>query len=336
MSPGRPGHLNLLLLLAATVLVLAICPFVGLHGIAPWTVWGADGDVMSRDILLRLRLPRVAAAFLAGAGLGVGGMAYQAMFRNPLATPFTLGVASGASLGAAIYVRLGLAFVVLGISGVSFFAFAGALGAVLLVYGLTCLRRGFSAATMLLAGVAVSLFFSSLILFMQYISDFTQTFRMLRWLMGGLGGADYEAVFNLLPAVLFGSYVVFVNTHELNLLATGDDLAASRGVEVNRVKRALFAATSLIVGAVVAFCGPIGFVGMMAPHICRLLVGANHRRLLPATFLFGGMFLVLCDTLARTIIAPAEIPVGVITSLLGGPFFVWLLIRAPFHHGGSR
>ena len=137
----------------------------------------------------------------------------------------------------------------------------------------------------------------------------------------------YESVLSLLPLTGIGALILFATTHELNLLSTGDDLAMSRGVDVRRTKRALFFASSLTVGGVVAVCGPIGFVGMMVPHICRLLVGPDHRYLLPASFLFGGTFLTLCDTLARTVIAPAEIPVGVITSLLGGPFFLWLLIR---------
>ena len=183
-----------------------------------------------------------------------------------------------------------------------------------------------SVATMLLAGIAVNLFFSSLILLIQYMSDFTRSFRILRWLMGGLEVMGYESILNLAPLVLTSVLVLFALTHELNLMAVGEELAISRGVDVQWVKRALFLATSVCVGGVVAVCGPVGFVGMMVPHICRLLVGGNHRRLLPTCCLFGGVFLTACDTAARTLIAPAEIPVGVITSVLGGPFFVWLLV----------
>jgi iron complex transport system permease protein len=182
---------------------------------------------------------------------------------------------------------------------------------------------------MLLAGVAVSFFFSSLILFLQYLSDFTQSFRILRWLMGGLEILGFDTVLNLLPLVLGGSAVLTLLRRELNLLTTGEDLALSRGVDVRRVKLVLFLVTSLMVGGVVAVCGPIGFVGMMAPHICRLLVGWDHAHLFPTTLLFGGTFLTFCDTLARTLIAPAEIPVGIITALLGGPFFIWLLLSSP-------
>jgi len=213
------------------------------------------------------------------------------------------------------------------ISGSAIAAFLGALLAIGLVYGLTLARKGFSTGTMLLAGVAVSFFFSSLILFLQYLSNFTQMFRILRWLMGGFETVGFGSSLGLLPFVAIGCALIFYLTHELNLLATGEDIAAGRGVNVKRTRHVLFFATSLMVGGVVSVCGPIGFVGMMAPHICRLLIGGDHRYLMPATLFFGGLFLTLCDTLSRTMIAPAEIPTGVITALLGGPFFVWLLLR---------
>lgn len=301
-------------------------PFLGLHKLDLDAVFSPASEGMDHEIFWGIRVPRVLAAFLAGAALAVSGMAFQAMFRNPLATPFTLGTASGASFGAAIFVRLGLSFSVLGVSGISLFAFLGALLSVALVFSLTRVRRGFTTASMLLAGVAISLFFSALILFLQYLSDFTHSFRIMRWLMGGLEIAGFETVLNLLPFVAAGIIILFTRIHELNLMLTGDELATSRGVDLRRTQTALFIATSLMVGGVVAVCGPIGFVGMMVPHICRLLVGANHWILMPASLLFGGAFLVACDTLARTLIAPAEIPVGIITAMLGGPFFIWLLL----------
>jgi len=326
-DPSRLSPLWTLAVLAVlAALVLAAAPFVGMQRIPLGALW-SGGDDTAASILWRLRIPRVCLAFLAGASLGLSGMAFQAVFRNPLATPFTLGVASGASLGAAVYIRLGLAFSLWKISGESMFAFAGAALSILAVYGLTRARRGSSTATMLLAGVAMGLFFSSLILFIQYVSDFTQTFRILRWVMGGLEkGVGFDEVLGVLPFAVTGSLIVFCMTHELNLITTGEELAASRGVEVRRTRMILFFAASLMVGAVVAVCGPIGFVGLMAPHICRLLIGPDHRYLMPATLLFGGAFLILCDTLARTVMAPTELPVGIITSLLGGPFFLWLLL----------
>ena len=314
------------LLLVLAIIVFSCAPIVGMNTIPLSAVLHPASGGMESNIFWKIRIPRVCISFLAGAGLAVSGMAFQAMFRNPLATPFTLGVASGASLGAAIYVRLGLVFSVLGISGISIASFAGAIVSILLVYGLTRARRGFSTATMLLAGVAISFFFSSVILFTQYMSDFSQSFRILRWLMGGLEVVGFESVLNMAPFVISGSAIIIYMTYELNLLMTGEEIAISRGVSVWRTKKILFFATSLMVGGVVSICGPIGFVGMMVPHICRLLIGADHRYLTPATLLFGGAFLTLCDMLARTLIAPAEIPVGIITALLGGPFFIWLLL----------
>jgi iron complex transport system permease protein len=320
----RPAALFLLALLA--VLVLGAAPFVGAEPIPFSTLWQHDNGLTSQ-IFWQLRVPRVVMAFLAGAGLAAGGLAFQAVFRNPLAEPFTLGVASGAALGASAYIHLGLPFTLLWISGASWFAFAGALLAVVLVYGMTRARQGFSTATMLLAGVAVSFCFSSLILFMQYLSDFTQSFLLLRWVMGGLHTVvRFGEVLTVLPLVGIGILIVLCLTHELNLVTTGEELAASRGVAVNRTKILLFVAVSLMVGGIVSVCGPIGFVGLIVPHICRLLVGPDHRYLTPATLLCGAVLLCLCDTVARTVMFPNELPVGIVTSLLGGPFFLWLLL----------
>jgi len=324
----RAGSRNLALaaLAAGAVAVLFAAPFIGEERVPLRVLFDrSSGDVAS-TIFWSLRLPRVLVSLLAGAGLAVSGMAFQAMFRNPLATPFTLGVSSGASLGATIALRLGFTFSILSFSAVSAAAFAGAGAAILLVYGLTRARRGFSAATMLLAGVAVSFFFSSMILLMQYLSDILDSARILRWIMGSLATVGYASTLEMLPFVTAGASLVLYLTHELNLLTTGEDIATSRGVNVARTKHLLFFATSLMVGGVVAVCGPIGFVGMMSPHICRLLIGPDHRYLTPATLLFGAAFLTLCDVLSRTLIAPAEIPVGVITAILGGPFFLWLLL----------
>jgi iron complex transport system permease protein len=287
------------------------------------------GMVSSSDVLWKIRVPRTMMAFLAGSGLSLAGMTFQAMFRNPLVEPFTLGVSSGAAFGATIAIRLGWTFSILGISSIPLSAFAGALASLLLVYGVSLAGRSFSTALLLLAGVAMSFFFWSLILLIQYLSDFTGSFRIMRWLMGGVETVGYDAVLDVLPFVLSGSAVVLCYARELNLLAAGEDLAASRGVSIGPVRILLFSASTLMVGGVVSLCGPIGFIGLIAPHVCRLLVGTEHRCLAPATALFGGLFLLACDTVARLLIAPAELPVGVVTALLGGPFFIWLLLRRP-------
>jgi len=326
----RPPLILAVLFLLAVVTVL-VAPLVGMDWISPSALFGLGDDPVQIDILWKIRIPRTALAMLAGVGLAASGLVFQAMFRNPLAEPFTLGVSSGASLGAALCILMHWDFSFWMFRGVTLFAFAGTLLAIGVVYGLTRLRGGFSAPTMLLAGGAVSFFFSSLILVLQYFSDFLQTFRMLRWVMGGLDAVvGYQELFGVLPFVAGGCVIVYAMAHELNLLTTGEDLAASRGMAVERTKIVLFLLSSLMVGAVVAACGPIGFVGLMVPHICRLLIGPDHRWLVPATLLFGGVFLAWCDTLSRTLLAPTELPVGIITALLGGPFFLWLLVaRAP-------
>ena len=317
----------LFFIMCFSIVTIALVPFVGMETIPFKTVFKAGSGDIQADILWKIRIPRVITAFLTGAVLSISGMTFQALFRNPLATPFTLGISSGAAFGAALYVRTGFLFSLFGISGQSFSAFAGALIAILIVYGLTHMKQGFSTATMLLAGVAVNFFFSSFILFLQYMSDFTNSFRIIRWLMGGFEIIGFRPVFTILPFVLVGSAVIFLLTHELNIMQLGEDIAISRGVSVKGIKTVLFFATSLMIGGVVSVAGPIGFVGMISPHICRLLIGQDHKYLTPAAFIFGGMFLTLCDMLSRTLIAPAEIPVGVFTALLGGPFFLWLLLR---------
>ncbi|MBE9533044.1 MAG: iron ABC transporter permease [Proteobacteria bacterium] len=315
----KPAHI-LSIIALASITILVTSPYFGL-------IHSLDAEIQ-QHILTQIRIPRVLFAFVAGAGLAICGMVFQAMFNNPLATPFTLGVASGASLGAALYVTLGLSFTLIGIDGASLSAFLGALLAISFVYSISRLHSGFSTETLLLTGVAISFFFSSLILFAQYLSNVTDSFRILRWLMGSLNIVAYRDLLQLLPFVSICIAVILWLTRELNLLMAGDDLALSRGVSVQKVRYLLFFVTSLCVGAIVALCGPIGFVGMMVPHICRLLIGNDHRWLAPASLLFGGAFLIVCDTIARLIIAPAEIPVGVITTLLGGPFFLWLLVKS--------
>lgn len=312
--------LRLALITIFSIATILISPMLGLDA-------QVSADIQQK-IMSEIRIPRVLFAFVAGSGLALCGMVFQAMFHNPLATPFTLGVASGASLGAAIYVSLGLSFSFLGINGTSFAAFSGALLAISIVYSISRFRQGFSTETLLLTGVAISFFFSSLILFTQYLSNVTDSFRILRWLMGELSIIGYRDLMQLLPFVTFCTAVILWLGRELNLLMAGDDIAISRGVAVKQIRYILFFTTSLCVGAIVALCGPIGFIGMMVPHICRLIIGTDHRWLTPATLMFGGGFLVVCDTISRLIIAPAEIPVGVITTLLGGPFFLWLLIRS--------
>jgi iron complex transport system permease protein len=328
MSPAG----RIVLLAVVSLLTTAVLPFVGLERVPMSVITDPAGDDVASIIFWRIRLPRVAVGWLAGAALAIGGAAFQALFRNPLATPFTLGVASGAAFGVALVTRLGLTFAVLGAATDSLGALAGALLAVAVVWLLTRLRPATSPMVLLLAGVAMSFFFSSLILFLQYTASLGDSYRIVRWLMGGLAGVNGRDLLYMAPFVMIGVTTVVWRARELDLLTTGADLAASRGVNVIRTRKEIFLAASVMVGGVVAACGPIGFVGMMSPHICRLLIGSGHRHLLPASILFGGAFLAVCDTVARLAMAPAELPVGVITAFLGGPFFLWLLLRKVASH----
>ena len=290
-------------------------------------------DPIEARILSEVRLPRVSLGFLAGAALATAGMAFQALFRNALATPYTLGVSAGASLGAAIYVHLGVAASLAGIPGHAFAALAGALLSMTLVYAVARATYGFASSTLLLAGVAISFLFTSVILAIQYIGDVTTSFRIGRWLLGGLEVVGFLPVIHVLPFAVVGIAILLAISRDLDLLVVGEESAAARGVSVTTVKKLIFAAASLMVGGVVATCGPIGFVGLVVPHVGRLVLGPKHRTLGPFSVLAGGTFLVACDAIGRTVVAPVEIPVGIITALIGGPFFLAMLVHG---HGRQR
>jgi iron complex transport system permease protein len=216
----------------------------------------------------------------------------------------------------------------LGVSSVPIASFAGSLVAIGIVYALaSSQRRGLSTNVLLLAGVTLNSFFSALILFVQYLADFAESFRAVRWLMGDLDVGSYGPILAAIPFIITAFAVFATLPRSLNLLTMGEDVAASRGVNVVGAQRWAFLSASLATGAAVSLGGPVGFIGIVVPHLVRLMVGADHRIVLPAAALFGASFLVLCDLLARTIVAPVEIPVGIITALIGGPFFLWLLVR---------
>ena len=283
---------------------------------------------LDANILFQVRLPRILLGALAGAALSVAGAIFQALLRNDLAAPFTLGVSSGAALGAVIAIVFNLNMIILGFPMVALFSFLGALGAVFLVFSLVRTRHGeFPTGILLLAGVTANFFFAAMVMFLHYISDFSQSFRILRWLMGGLDITDYQTVFSIAPMVFLGIGLLGYVSRDLNLISTGIHSATSRGVNVPRIQKIGFITASLITGTVVSITGPIGFVGLIVPHTVRLIVGSDLRILIPASMLFGASFLIVCDTVAGTLIAPTEIPVGIITAMLGGPFFVWLLKR---------
>ena len=287
--------------------------------------WDANVDA---QIFFVARLPRVLAGALVGASLAAAGVVLQALLRNPLATPFTLGVSAGASLGAMIAVTLRLDVGLLGMTSIPLASFAGSILATAIVYGLAASqRRGLSTNVLLLAGVTLNAFFSALILFVQYLADFAEALRAIRWMMGGLDVAGYTPIVAALPFLVVGGGAFAMLARTLNVLSIGTEAAAAKGVDVVRAQRVAFLSSSLATGAAVSLGGPIGFIGIIVPHLVRLMVGADHRIVLPASALFGAAFLVLCDLVARTVMAPLEIPVGVVTALIGGPFFLWLLVR---------
>lgn len=285
-------------------------------------------DNIDAQIFFIARLPRTLAGALVGSLLASAGVVFQGLLRNPLATPFTLGVSAGAALGAMLAITFSWSLAWAGVSAAAAASFIGSLAAVGIVYALARARhRGLSTNVLLLAGVTMNAFFSALILFVQYFADFSQTYRILRWLMGDLDVSSYQPILTAFPLAII-SFVTFAwLARPLNLLSLGDEGAQTRGLNVVAAQRTAFITASLATGAAVSVGGPVGFVGIVVPHLVRLIVGPDHRLVVPASALFGAAFLVGCDVVARTVMAPIELPVGVITALIGGPFFLWLLVR---------
>jgi iron complex transport system permease protein len=316
------------------LLALATCtvaPLVGSTQISLARVF--DRSIPFRDnvdaqIFWVARMPRVVAGALVGAALAAAGVVFQAMLRNPLATPFTLGVSAGASLGAMLAIIFGAGIIAGPFSAVPLASLGGAAVAATIVYRLATLQdRAMSTTVLLLAGVTLNSFFSALIMFVQYIADFAQVYRAMRWVMGDLDVGSFQPIVAAFPLIAIAFVIFAMLPSSLNLLSVGADVAATRGVNIVGAQRLAFASASLATSAAVALAGPIGFIGIVVPHLVRLLVGVDHRIVLPASALFGAAFLVVCDLGARTLLAPTEIPVGVVTAMLGGPFFLWLLVR---------
>jgi len=279
-----------------------------------------------RTILFSIRIPRILLAGLVGASLSCAGVVFQALLRNPLADPYVLGVSGGAAVGAIVAIVIGLGALPFGISGL---AFTGGLLSILLVWGLSgATGERLRMDRTLLAGIIVNAFFSALIMFLVSVTSGEQIHSVIFWLMGDLamaGGND------ILAAALFlvaGFAVMILHARDLNILLAGEETALQLGIPVKRTRMLLLISASLVTGAAVSVSGIIGFVGLMVPHIVRTLFGSDHRLLLPASLLFGGAFLVAADTIARTVLAPAELPVGVVTALCGAPYFAYLMKRS--------
>jgi iron complex transport system permease protein len=313
-----PVGLSALFLAAVT----ALMPLAGSSGAT--LARALDGISPDYEIVVLVRTPRVLLAALAGGALALAGVVFQALLRDALATPYTLGVSNGSALGAVIAICFGWRmigpFPALWLS-----ALVGALITMATVVGLASEGRRMSSFTLLLTGVTINSISMAAILFLHYSAGFTQSFTIVRWLMGGIDSPEYWVLAALAAGVLGALAAAMWKSRELNLLAVGEDWAVTRGVNLHGLTRFAFLLGSFLTAVVTSMTGPIGFIGLIVPHALRLAVGADHRILVPMSFCVGGAFLVLCDTIARTAMAPAEIPVGVITAMLGGPFFIWLL-----------
>jgi len=326
-SVHRSAH-NIGYVLFGSALALFVAVLVSLLcGVSVYSPYQVFSDSEVRAIVMQLRLPRTISAVLVGAGLSVVGATYQAIFRNYLASPFTLGVSSGAALVASVALLFGLSA-----SRYSFdvgvFALIGALVSILLITLLHRLNRRGDSSSLLLIGIVFSFFCSSVMTLLQYVADYSQLFQVTRWLMGGIPTATWG---DLCIGVLAFS-VVFAwalrNARGLDLMLFGDDFALVKGVDVAQLTRTAFILTSVVVGWVVAQCGVIGFVGIIVPALARLLVGVTHSRLIILSALLGALLVVMCDVAGRVVISPFEVPAGVFSAVIGGPVFVLLMLKA--------
>ena len=330
---SRIVKINLLLVavfIAVAIVSVLIGParigiIQGLKGLLyGWHEGYAGLTPSEKTIIFSIRLPRVIFAGLVGASLSAAGVIFQALLRNPLADPFILGVSGGSAVGAIIGIIIGLGSVPFGISGL---AFLGAVITVVLVFLIGKTNKELHSNTLLLAGVIVNAFFSAIIMFLISISTNADLHNITFWLMGDLSLATWVKILFVSILLLFGFAIIYSYARPLNLIVTGEETAMQLGVSVERTKIILFLAGSLVTALAVSFSGIIGFVGLIIPHIMRMLLGPDHRLLLPASFLFGASFLVVADTIARTVIPHSELPVGVITAICGAPYFIYLLRR---------
>ncbi len=315
---------------AVTALVAIVAPMFSLGHTAgqrhiELLGWDAFTSGTQESKILWVRIPRVLAAMLVGGALAGAGCALQALLRNPLAEPFTLGISSGSSLFAVLAIRFGIEAHFGGI-GVGGAALVGAIATLLLVWQLARVGRQLPPATLVLAGVTLSMFCSSASVLIQYTSDFSDVSRMLRWMMGGLDSMTMSPVGYASLPIIGGLLVLILYGRELNALAAGPDVAASLGVAVGRTQVVVFVVSSLLVGAAIAVAGPIGFIGLIVPHSLRAILGPDHRLLLPASVFGGATLLVVCDTISRTLLVLAQLPTGAVTAVLGGPFFIFILV----------
>ena len=317
---GRALTLLFLALIAGTLISLWV-------GYRQLDLMALRHDEVARTLFFQLRLPRVIMAGIVGASLAAVGAALQALFRNPLADPYTLGVSGGGALGASIAIVLGWGANISGIPVVFIAAFAGSSVAVLVVYRLARTGSTLLPGALLLAGVVLNLIAAAGVVIIQYVADYTRALQILRWMIGSLDVVGFDLIWRMMIFLVPGWIILIFSARDLHLLAMGEEAAASLGVDVRTCERWIYGASSLVVGVTVAVGGTIGFVGLIVPHAVRLLFGQDVRIVVPCSFLLGAVFLMLADALARTALGANELPVGAVTALVGGPVFMWLLRR---------
>ncbi len=324
------------LLMAAVLVSLAVgAARLSLSQVVAALLQGDAADHTHRAIVWDLRLSRLVLAMIIGAGLAAAGAAFQGLFRNPLADPYVVGASGGAALGATLAIAAGWTITGAGLGPVPLAAFVGALLAVAIVYSIAEIGGMASAITMLLAGAALSTVLSALVTLVMTIND-RSLHEVFAWTLGGLSGRGWPHVQALWPYLVAGSLTLWLFSRPLDALACGEETAQSLGLPLWQARTAIVGAATVTTAAAVAAGGTIGFIGLIAPHVARLIVGSNHARLIPASALVGALLLVIADDVARTVLAPVEIPVGVMTALLGGPFFLYLLKTRQRELGGWR
>lgn len=321
-----PYLFSFLLLILAIVLSIAIgSVFLSISEI--WSTLIGRGAEISNSILWKIRLPRTVLVILTGAALGVSGASYQGLFRNPLADPYLIGVASGAGLGAVIAMTFQWPYSFWGLVAIPLAAFVTGLLTVFTVYAIARIGHTVPTTNLILAGVAISSFATSLTSFLMLRSS-DEMRRALGWLLGGSILNGWNSILAVLPFLVIGIGFLLVNGHALNLLQFGDDQAQQLGLNVTRTRTLILVAASLATAAAVSFSGIIGFVGLVVPHLMRMWVGADYRKLLPLSLISGASALLIADVISRVVLAPQEIPVGIVTALAGAPFFLWILRRS--------
>ena len=326
---GAGLQLPALLLLLIVLLITAVAAaLIGAFPIPALSLLQANLTPQEQAVLNSIRLPRVLLAVIVGAALAVSGAALQGLFRNPLADPGLIGISSGAALAVALMiVIIGPLPGILGLYGLSIAAFMGGLLTSIVIFRFAGLTGASSVTYILLAGIAINALASAGTGFLAYLSDDQELRSLTFWTMGSLGGTLWPGVLICASLVIPATFVLYRNAQRLNILLLGESEARHLGVDSERLKRNIIICTAISVGAAVAVSGIIGFVGLVIPHLIRLTLGPDHRLLIPASALLGAIILIIADTVSRTLLAPAEIPVGIFTSLIGGPFFLWLLIK---------